>query len=62
MTVSEPVPAPIALIDMRTGRILQRIAPTLTGSYKPSFGFTAGGRRAWVDVGNVILVYEVRRR
>lgn len=54
--------APIALIDMRTGRIVQRIAPTLTGSYRPSFGFTAGGRRVWVDVGNVILFYEVRRR
>jgi len=51
--------APIALIDMRTGRIVQRIAPTLTGSYTPSFGFTAGGRRAWVEIGNVILVYEV---
>jgi hypothetical protein len=54
--------APIALIDMRTGRIVQRIAPTLAGSYRPTFGFIAGGRRVWVEVGNVILFYEVRRR
>lgn len=54
--------APIALIDMRTGRIVQRIAPSHTWSSKHSFGFTAGGRRAWVDLGNLVLVYQVRRR
>jgi len=54
--------APIALIDMRTGRIVQRIAPFHIWTYKHSFGFTAGGRRAWVSVGDEILVYEVRRR
>ena len=53
--------APIALIDMRTGRIVQSIAPSHTWSYKHSFGFTAGGRRAWVAVGNQVRVYTLDR-
>lgn len=48
----------IAVIDMRTGRIVQRIAPTRTWSNQHSAGFTADGR-AWVLMGSFMLVYDV---
>jgi hypothetical protein len=54
--------APIALIDMRSGRVVQRIAPSHIWSYKHSFGFTAGGRRVWVEAANIVYVYALSRR
>lgn len=54
--------APIALIDMRNGRIVQRIAPSHTWSYPHKFGFAAGGRKAWVMVANQMLIYKLNRR
>lgn len=49
---------PIALVDMRNGRIVQTMAPAHVGSYAYALGFTEDGRRAWVAVHNRMIFYE----
>ncbi|HEY0014338.1 MAG TPA: hypothetical protein VGB79_15965 [Allosphingosinicella sp.] len=49
----------IALVSMRDGRILGRIAPTYTSSYPHRFGFRGDGRAIWVAVGGSVLVYAL---
>jgi len=49
---------PIALVDMRNGRIIQTIAPSMVGSYADSFGFTKEGKRVWVATANVVRIYS----
>jgi len=53
---------PIALVDMRNGRIVQRVAPFSVGGYPQSLGFTADGRRAWVAAANFVYFYSLRGR
>ena len=35
------------LVDMRDGRILQRVRPLPASTYTQSFGFTVDGRGVW---------------
>jgi hypothetical protein len=51
---------PIALVDMKNGRVVQTIKPSHVGSYQHSFGFTKGGHRAWGVVGNTVRTYAFR--
>lgn len=53
---------PIALVDMRSGRILQTLAPAQSGSYRYGMGFTADGRRAWISVHTTMRFYRIGRR
>jgi len=47
-----------ALVDMRNGRILQRLRPLSAWTYTQSFGFTADGRRAWFATAAELLLYR----
>lgn len=49
---------PLALIDMRDGKVIQTIAPSMIGSYPDSFGFTRSGKGVWVATGNQVRFYE----
>jgi hypothetical protein len=51
-----------ALVELRTGRIVQRIRPLPGWDYEQSFGFTADGRRAWVATGGMMLFYRFAGR
>jgi hypothetical protein len=50
------------LIEMGTGRILQRIKPLHLWTYGQSYGFTADGRRAWFTSGNIVIFYRLAGR
>ena len=54
--------APISLIDMRNGRILQTISTSHTWSYPHRFGFTSDGRHVWVLFGNQLLIFSINDR
>lgn len=51
-----------ALVEMRTGRILQRVRPLPIWTYPQSFGFTADGRRVWFATAATMLFYRFADR
>lgn len=53
---------PIALVDMRSGRIVQTIAPARDGSYPYGLAFTADGRRVVVSIGGSLRFYALGGR
>jgi hypothetical protein len=51
-----------ALIELGTGRTLQRVKPISLLTYGQSFGFTADGRRVWFASGDILLFYRFAGR
>jgi len=49
------------LVEARTGRVVQRLAPMPTAS-PTLFGFTADGRRVWFTSGTILYFYRLGRR
>lgn len=54
--------SPIAVVEMRRGRVMQIIAPAGIGSHRYGLGFTADGRRAWVSTSNMMFFYRIGGR
>jgi len=50
----------VALIDMRNGRVLQRLSPALIGNGYPQAGFATDGRSAWL-YGSKLFAYSLPR-
>jgi hypothetical protein len=53
---------PVALVRIRDGQVIQKIAPIRFGSYAQNFGFSADGRRVWLACGNSVLIYSLVQR
>lgn len=48
----------IGLIDMRDGKVIQTIAPSMIGSYPDKFGFTQDSKRVWVATSGIVRFYS----